>query len=75
MPEWCDECFRLWREYSQASNRHAWLCDAVQVAAMEQQLEKARDMLPKVWAAGEQCHAARKALRLHEEQVHRLTGE
>lgn len=75
MPEWCDECFRLWEKYSVANSRHEELCNALQVATTNQRLDHARAMLPKVWAAGEDRHAARKELRRHEEQFHGLREE
>lgn len=66
----CDECQRLWREYSAATNEHIKLESKLKLAALSRDDEAVIDLTPRVERAGERRLQAREAIRAHEKVAH-----
>jgi hypothetical protein len=66
----CDECARLWREYSMSTTEHIKLESKLQVAALSGDTENLPELSLMVEQAGEKRVGDREAIRQHEQAAH-----
>jgi len=66
----CDECQRLWNEYSDATMAHVRIQGKLELAELQHDLVAIERLRPGVERARQQRIAAREAIRLHGEAVH-----
>jgi hypothetical protein len=64
----CEECRRLWREYTLATTDHVRLGNNLQWAAFKCDREAIPILTPQVESAAEKRHSSREAIRGHETQ-------
>ena len=64
----CEECSRLWREYTVATLEHVRLANKFQLAALSCDTEAIATLALQVESAIEKRHASREAMRGHETQ-------
>jgi hypothetical protein len=69
----CQECERVWQEYTSAAVEHITLDSKVRLAALSNNHEVIRALTRDVEIAEQERHWARQAIRTHEE-THTLTN-
>lgn len=65
----CQDCVKLWRNYSRATSAHVELLNEQGIAAAND-LERFRDLEPQVEAASRRRDSDRAAVKRHQETVH-----
>jgi hypothetical protein len=74
----CEDCLRLLRDCSVATNEHIRLDAKRQIAALEYDLEKAAILKEQTMVAEEARQRAKETLRQHQAEAHArppITGE
>jgi hypothetical protein len=66
----CQDCQRLWHEYSTATTTHIRLENRLGVAAITHDEEVIIELTPEVEDAASARSAAREAIKQHEAQAH-----
>ena len=64
----CEECRRLWREYTLATTDHVRLGNNLQLAALKRDTEAIGILTPQVETAAEKRQSSREAIRGHQTQ-------
>lgn len=70
MRENCEECGRMWREYSDAVNDHLRLQGKLDIAVLAYHASAVVQLTPEVQKAEKRRSEARTAIRDHEANVH-----
>jgi hypothetical protein len=66
----CDECRRLWRQYSVATSEHIRLDNQLTIAALAHYEEDVTRIAPEVEKAVVRRSEARDAIKVHERAAH-----
>jgi hypothetical protein len=64
----CEDCRRLWREYTFATTNHVRLRNNLQLAALKCDSEAIAILTPQLESAAQKRHSSREAFRGHETQ-------
>jgi hypothetical protein len=68
----CEECQRLWREYTFATTDHVRLGNNLQLAALKCDREAIAILTPQLESAAEKRHSSREAFQRHKTQHSRV---